>query len=181
MSATLLGGCTAGVVVDSSFQPLPVGKGALTFVGVDANGVPNNNELVYTFIGDKSVNGAEVIFDDLAPDTMANASGLRNSKQPIPVGSYYVHLDIETGATSGSGGGNGSNGKNYVSGIFQHQYDGSCNDGITGQTDQFCEQYYFEVGQCAAGDSTCCYGDRGCALSTLPTHEGTKVILLLPE
>ena len=182
--ATLLGGCTAGQVVDSNMQPLPVGKGALTFVGVNGDNTPNGSSFVYQFAGDTSTDGSYVSFDSYAPETMANVSGIRNTPQQIPPGRFYVHLDREVGLTSGAGGGNGANGKNYVSGIFTHQYTANCNDAITGNVDPHCALYYFQVLEACGGDGNipCCYGDQLCVTPTpLPTSSATPIIQLQRE
>ena len=188
LGAGLLGGCTVGQIVDNNFQPLPVGKGAFTFIAVGTDDKPSGDEYLYQFSGDTSSDGANVIFDSYAPDTMANINGRRNSKQAIPAGRYYVHLDKELGNSSGSGGGNGSNGKNYASPIFTHTYDQTnCTDLITGKPDLACEQYYFEIpfeSSCATTENAsppCCLGTQLCEQQTLPLHDTVKVITLFPE
>jgi hypothetical protein len=180
-AALLLVGCTAGQIVDSEFSPFAVDNGSFKFVGVDATGKPTGTEYVYGFLGDRSSDAADVVFDYFAPDTSTQLTGIRNSRQSIGEGRYYVDLIISPD-TSGSGGGSGNRAGEYRSGIFDHEYSGTCNDYYTGKTDPYCVQYYFQIpslfASCGSG-SPCCRGDEGCVAPTpLPTHTGVKVITL---
>lgn len=163
VAALVVGGCTAGEVVNADFSPHPVGFGQLSFIGVGGDHQPNGRVYTYQFNGDDSSTGALVSFDSYSDDTSANKSGVRNNKLAIPEGSYFVQLA-------------GTYTMPMMSAIFEHTYDGGCTDYLTGQSDRFCALYYFQLDSCP--DGHCCFGASGCVGPPLATHGSAKVLPL---
>lgn len=172
-AAVLLGGCTAGIVVDESFNPIPIGDFVtMTFVGVDSTTGQRNgeNHTYYFAAGPKSY---AVSFDPYADESDgsggAPVNDVANAKQFIPDGSYFIILNEALFAPVTL---------EAVSQIFTHHYGESCTDYFNGGTDR-CAQYYFQI---VKSKTPSCTG-VGCFGPPLASNGGIPVIPLyqLPE
>jgi hypothetical protein len=165
-ASLLLGGCTAGQIVDANYKALPQHSGTFTFAAVDDRGRETGTVYTYSFAVNNPT--AVVSFDAYAPDTMGSASGTPNSKQTIYEGKYRATLTVPVaGSTVPSV---------HQSLIFSHSYDESCADALTGQSDPECAKYYFQVIDDFAPTDPCLGSSGPCPWTT--TKGDVKVLPL---
>ncbi len=165
--ATLGAGCTSGAIVDSNFNlitdthPELTRDVPLTFIGIGSDLQPSGQSFTYWLQGESYVS-----FDSLAPDgaTSSQFPGVKNVHQAIPEGNYYLFLDTSPTPPIPV----------YRSATFTHSYDGGCTDNLTGNSDQYCAQYLFQISDCTLEFPTF----PTTAPQPLATHGGVKVIPL---
>ena len=167
--ATLGAGCTYGAVVDGNFEllsdkhPELTSDVPLSFIRLGTDLRPTSEMHSFWLEGQSYVS-----FDYAAADgaTAATFPGMKNVHQAIPEGNYYILLD--TAPIPGA--------PVYRSLAFAHGYDGGCTDGITGQADQYCAEYLFQISDCTVSSPT----PTGPMAPPQPlsTHNGIKVIPL---
>jgi hypothetical protein len=155
-------GCTAGILVDESFNTITdwrTSGASITFQELGSSLLPDGTE--YSF----NLNGQPYVSLDVFASDGATSSSyprLVNSAQYVPPGNYRVEFFQPSVGFA-------------YSPRFAHAYNsGTCRDTFTGSTDGACAQYFFEL------DYNCplCTGPGCGGIQPLPTRDGLPVIVM---